>query len=75
MCDQDEKSAKNSKGDEDMGITKPIRPIKIEFNTKQEIDNFDKWAKGKSPASNTTKRLRSDLIKYREMKRLRKRDT
>lgn len=66
----DEKGPNNNKGDDDMSITKPIKPIDHEFETKKDAAKFDQWVNGQDPTPRyITDRLKRDLEHYKMMKK------
>jgi hypothetical protein len=61
-----------SKGDETMGVAKPIRPMQIDFESDQDAYEFARWAVSKQKSmTEASKRVRSQFREYRRMKQRR----
>ncbi|WKB78831.1 hypothetical protein [Bacillus glycinifermentans] len=57
-------------GDDKMGVAKPIKPMRIEFETEKQAEEFEKWAYSKETSrSESAIRVREALAAYRKMKK------
>jgi len=58
----------SDKGENNMGVTKPIRPMNVQFDTQQDAEAFDRWAMTKEKSNNeSAKRVRARFKAYKEI--------
>jgi len=61
------------KGENVVGVAKPIRPMNFNFADETEANAFANWAVTKEKStSETIKRVRSDFREYRQMMKQRR---
>jgi hypothetical protein len=63
----------DQKGENVVGVAKPIRPMNFNFTNEAEANAFENWAVTKEKStSETIKRVRSDFRAYKQMMRQRR---